>query len=293
MSASDDRTASKARDAAPAREWFINSASQRRWPPLRIGQLWVHRELIYFFAARDLRVRYKQAYLGFAWAGIQPVVGAVTFTVLFNRLADVQVDGPSYFAFALLGSSIWAYFSTSLQSGTASLLYNADLLTKVSFPRIVAPAATLLPGLIDLGIGAILALIVSLASGGSVSAPGILVGLPAGLVLLVISVAGPVFLLSAAVVKYRDVTTLVGFAVQLLLFLSPVAFPPELVPVGWRALLYVNPLAGALGLLRWSLVDTSAPTALQLLLSWTVAAIVLLGGLAHFRRREREFADII
>jgi ABC-type polysaccharide/polyol phosphate export permease len=293
MSASDERTASRSRDAAPVPEWVINSASQRRWPPLRLGQLWVHRELIYFFAVRDLRVRYKQAFLGLAWAGIQPVVGAVTFTVLFNRLADVQVDGPSYFAFALLGSSVWAYFSTTLQAGTASLLYNADLLTKVSFPRIVAPAATFLPGFIDLGIGATLAVIVSLASGGSLSAPSLLLGLPAGLLLLVVSVAGPVFLLSAAVVKYRDVTTLVGFAVQLLLFLSPVAFPPELVPEGWRTLLYVNPLSGALGLLRWALVDTTAPTAVQVLLSWTVAAVLLLVGLAHFRRREREFADII
>jgi lipopolysaccharide transport system permease protein len=293
MSASDERTASRSRDAAPLRDWVVNSASQRRWPPLRFGQLWVHRELIYFFAVRDLRVRYKQAFLGLAWAGIQPLVGAATFTVLFHRLADVEVDAPSYFAFALLGASVWGYFSTTLQAGTASLLYNADLLTKVAFPRIVAPAATFLPGLIDLGVGAILGLIVSLASGGSVSAPGILVGLPTGLSLLVISVAGPVFLLSAAVVKYRDVATLVGFAVQLLLFISPIAFPPELVPEEWRALLYVNPLSGALGLLRWALVDTELPTALQLLLSSTVAAIFLLGGLAHFRRREREFADII
>jgi ABC-type polysaccharide/polyol phosphate export permease len=293
MSASDEDVATSTRQVASAREWVVNAASQRRWPPLRIGQLWVHRELIYFFAVRDIRVRYKQAFLGVAWAGIQPLVGAVTFTVLFHRLADVDVDAPSYFAFALLGSSIWAYYSSTLQAGTASLLYNADLLTKVAFPRIIAPAATFVPGLIDLTVGTVLAVIVSLASGGSLSVPGILVGVPFGLLLLVITVAGPVFFLSAAVVKYRDVATLVGFAVQILLFISPIAFPPELVPEGWRILLYVNPLAGALGLLRWALVDTSAPTVGQLLLSWVVAVVLLLGGLLHFRRREREFADII
>ena len=294
MSASEDRVDASTPTSAPkVRDWIVNAAPQRRWPPLRIAQLWVHRELIYFFAARDVRVRYKQAFLGFAWAGIQPLVGALAFTVLFHQLADVEVDAPSYFAFALLGSSIWAYFSATLQSGTASLLYNADLLTKVAFPRIVAPAATFLPGLIDLAVGTVLAVIVSLASGGSLSAAELLVGLPLGLLLLVVAVAGPVFFLSAAVVKYRDVATLVGFAVSLLLFISPIAFPPELVPEGWRTVLYLNPLAGALGLLRWALVDTSAPTALQLLLSCVVATVVLFAGLVHFRRSEREFADII
>jgi ABC-type polysaccharide/polyol phosphate export permease len=294
MTASDDHAStSTVKETAPVLDWIVNAAPRSRWPALRLGQLWVHRELLYFFAVRDLKVRYKQAFLGVAWAVLQPLVGALTFTVLFHRLADVDIEGSSYFAFALLGSGVWTYYSSTLQSGTSSLLYNAELLTKVAFPRIVAPAATFLPGLIDLAIATFLALIVSLASGGSLSPAGILVGLPTGLVLLLLAVAGPVFFTSAAIVKYRDVGTLVGFAVQLLLFASPIAFPPELVPATWRILLYLNPLAGALGLLRWALVDTPLPTAPQLLLSWTVAIIGLLVGLLHFRRSEREFADII
>ena len=114
------------------------------------------------------------------------------------------------------------------------LLYNSELLTKVAFPRIVAPTATFVPGFIDLAVASILAFVVALAAGGGLDPVAIVVGLPAGLALLVLAVAGPVYLCSAAVVKYRDVSTLVGFAVQLLLFATPIAFPPDLVPSAWR-----------------------------------------------------------
>ena len=292
-SSQDHAPTGTVKDVAPPRPWVVNAATTRRWPSLGIGQLWTHRELVYFFALRDLKARYKQAFLGVAWAGIQPVIGALTFTILLNRLADVEIDGPSYFAFALLGSGVWAYFASTLQAGTNSLLYNAELLTKVAFPRIVAPTATFLPGFIDLAVAAVLAFVIALASGGGVTPLGLVLGLPADVVLLVLSVAGPVYLLSAAVVKYRDVSTLVGFGVQLLLFATPIAFPPDLVPAQWRTLLYVNPLSGAVGLLRWALVDTAIPTAAQLATSLAAAVVLLVFGLFHFRRREREFADII
>jgi ABC-type polysaccharide/polyol phosphate export permease len=293
VTTSQDHVAAEIVKDIAARPWIVNAATTSRWPSLGIGQMWTHRELVYFFALRDLKARYKQAFLGVAWAGIQPLIGALTFTILFNRLADVEIDGPSYFAFALLGSGVWAYFASTLQAGTNSLLYNAELLTKVAFPRIVAPAATFLPGLIDLAVAAVLAFVLALAAGGSLVPLGLILGLPSGLLLLVLAVAWPVFLLSAAVVKYRDVSALVGFGVQLLLFATPIAFPPELVPQGWRALLYLNPLTGAVGLLRWALVDTEVPTAGQLATSFTAALALLLVGLLHFRRREREFADII
>ncbi len=142
---------------------------------------------------RDLKARYKQAFLGVAWAGIQPLIGALTFTIVFNRLANVEIDGPSYFAFAMLGSGVWAYFASTLQAGTTSLLYNAELLTKVAFPRIVAPTATFLPGLIDLAVAAVLSFVVALAAGGGRATPsGSSLGLPSGLLLLCWSVAGPV-----------------------------------------------------------------------------------------------------
>lgn len=276
-----------------SRPWVVNASASGWWPGLRIGELWRHRELIGFFAVRDVKVRYKQALLGVAWAGVQPVVGAVVFFVVFHRLADVDVGARSYFAFAVLGTGVWTYFSVALQNGTASLLANADLLTKVSFPRLVIPAATLLPGMIELTVAMVIAVVAALAAGGGLSAVGLLVGVPAGLALLVLGAAGPVLWFSASVVRYRDVLALVGFGTQLLLFASPIAYPPEFVPEGWRTLLFVNPVAGAVGLLRWGLVGAPAPGAAHVALSVGVATALFVTGLVHFRRHERTVADVI
>src|SRR6478609_1404301 len=119
--------------------WVVNTAPAGRWPALELGQFWRQRELIWFFAMRDVKVKYKQAYLGVAWAALQPLVGALTFTILFHQLAEVDVGGRSYFAFALLGFGVWTYFSNTMLIGTSSLVNNAELLTKVAFPRVVAP----------------------------------------------------------------------------------------------------------------------------------------------------------
>lgn len=135
--------------------------------------------------------------------------------------------------------------------------------------------------------------VVAVAMGGGLTPLGLLLGVPGGVALLVIAVAGPVYLFSAAVVKYRDVGTVVGFGMQFMLFTVPIAFPPDLVPGGWRTLMYLNPVSGAVGLLRWALVSTSIPTGPQLMVSVASAVAMLVIGLVHFRRREREFADII
>jgi ABC-type polysaccharide/polyol phosphate export permease len=278
-------------DVLPA--WLDNAAPTRRRPALRLGEVWRYRELTAFFALRDFKVRYKQAFLGAAWAVVQPLVGAVAFTLLFNRLAGIDVGGRSYFAFSLVGFAIWTYFSSVVVAGSNSLLSNADLLTKVAFPRLVLPVSTLPPGLIDLAIGSALAVVVAIVAGDPVSPLGIVVGVPLGLALLVVTVAGLAFLFSASVVRYRDISVLLGFGLQVVLFASPVAYPPSLVPPGWRTVMYLNPLAGVLGLFRWGLVGMDAPSGPELLLSSGAALTALAVGLLHFRRNEREFADII
>src|SRR5215207_7783447 len=164
---------SEQKQVAGSRPWVINAVPSGRWPALQLGQFWTYGELIYFFAVRDLKVRYKQAFLGVAWAGIQPLVGALMFTILFERLAEVDLGEESYFAFALVGFGCWTYFSSTLQGGTGSLLYNAELLTKVFFPRVVPPTAALLPALIDFGAAMVLAGVVALATTGAPSALGL------------------------------------------------------------------------------------------------------------------------
>ncbi|MET0145897.1 MAG: ABC transporter permease [Ilumatobacteraceae bacterium] len=273
--------------------WRENGSRTGRWPALRLTEVWTFRELIGFFALRDFKVRYKQAFLGVAWAVVQPLVGAVAFTLLFHQLADIDIGDHSYFAFSLVGYAVWSYFSTVVVAGSNSLLYNADLLTKVAFPRLVLPIATLLPALVDLAIGSALGLVATIGAGERPSPVGLVIGLPVGLVLLVVTVAGTVFLFSASIVRYRDVSVLLGFGLQVVLFASPVAYPTSLVPDEWRTVMYLNPLAGSLGLLRWGLVGMDPPSAADLLLSTLTAVVILGAGLMYFRRNEQEFADII
>ena len=169
--------------------WVENAAPTGRRPKLQFGQLWTHRELIYFFALRDVKVRYKQAFLGAAWAGLQPLIGALAFTLLFNRLADVTIEGDSYFALRPRRLRRLDVLLSALGSGTNSLLYNAELLTKVSLPRIVLPFAALLPPLVDLVVGVLLAIVIAIVWGGGLSLVGLVVGLPIGVLLLVVATA--------------------------------------------------------------------------------------------------------
>jgi ABC-type polysaccharide/polyol phosphate export permease len=273
--------------------WVENAAPTGRWPSLRLDEIWRHRELIYFFALRDLKVRYKQAFLGVAWAGVQPLIGALAFTILFNRLTEVDLDGRSYYAFALVGFSVWTYFSSAVTHGSHGVLYNAELLTKVALRPIVPPVAAMLPGLIDLTVGLAIATGVALATGDGVGIGAVALGLPSGLALLIASALAPAWYLGASIVRYRDIAVVVVFGLQVLLFASPVAYPPELYPGAWHTAAYASPLTGALGLLRGALTGAPFPSGARLALS-TLAAVVLLGvGLFHFRRNEREFADII
>jgi ABC-type polysaccharide/polyol phosphate export permease len=280
-------------EAPDAQTWVENAAPSGRWPQLRLDQVWTHRELIYFFALRDVKVRYKQAFLGAAWAGLQPLIGALAFTVLFNGLADVTVETDSYFGFALVGFIAWTYFSSALSSGTNSLLWNAELLTKVSLPRIALPTAAMLPPLVDLTVGAAMALVITLVWGGGTSIVGLVVGVPLGLILLVVATAGPVLALSALIVKYRDVSVVVGFGLQVLVFISPVGYPPELVPGVWYTLQYLNPIAGCLALLRWGLAGTPGPDPWLIAISAGMALAGFVVGGYYFRANERQFVDII
>lgn len=272
--------------------WVENRAPSGR-RRLDLAEIWRYRELAFFFAARDVKVRYKQALLGAAWAVLQPLAGAVTFTILFNGLADIDVDGDSYFAFSLVGFVAWTYVSTAIGSGATSVVANSDLLTKVYFPPIVAPLSTLLPPAIDLAIGAVLAVAVAVVVGGGLSLVGVVVGLPLGAALLVAAAAGPVLFFSALTVRYRDARVLAGFGLQILLFASPVAYPAEIVPDRWQLLYHVNPIAGALGCLRSALIGDPLPDATHLLASVAVAVAITTAGLVRFRSSEPTFADII
>ena len=269
---------------------WVENRSTHGARALHLRQLWAYRELIGFLAIRDLKVRYKQALFGIGWTVLQPLAGAVAFTLLFRQLADVPSDGIPYPAFAFCGFAVWSYVSSSVTTARASLITNVPLITKVYFPRLCLPLASVLPSLVDLA-GALVFLAAMMA--WYRIRPGIAV------------LAAPVFLLEAVVVafgtstffatlsvQYRDVQQVFALLVQLWLFASPVAYPSSLVHGAWRWVYALNPMAGVLEGTRWALLN-GPPPGKTALASAASAGLILVVGLLAFQRAERRFADVI
>lgn len=272
-----------------ATRWVENRPSSGA-RALDLGELWAYRELVGFLALRDLKARYKQAAFGVGWAVLQPVVTAAVFTVVFHQLADVPSDGVPYVVFALLGSTVWSYFSTSLNRATSSLVGNASLITKVYFPRIAATLAALLPGLVDLAIGLLLVALVMAVTGVT---PGpALLALPLCVAGLLVVALGAGLVLATLNVTYRDVGSVFGLLTQAWLFASPVAYPSDLVDGWWRWLYAANPMAGVLDAFRWALLGTARPGA-ELLVSAAAGLALGTAGVRYFQGAERRFADVI
>jgi ABC-type polysaccharide/polyol phosphate export permease len=256
----------------------------------QVRELWRYRELVGFLALRDLQVRYKQASFGVLWAVLQPLAGALALTVVFRRLGRVSSDGLPYLVFAFLGFSVWTYFSSSVAAANQSLVANSALITKVYFPRLAAPLASVLPGLVDLGVALVITAVLMVYEG---IAPGLaLLALPALALVVVLLALGVGLLLATLNVKYRDAHFAAGLLIQLWFFLTPVAYSSRLVPSGWRIAYHINPMAGVVDGFRWSLLSAPFPGT-SAWASLGVTALLVAGGLAYFLRSERRFADVI
>lgn len=255
-----------------------------------MASVWRSRELVGFFALRDLRLRYRQAVLGVIWVLFLPVATVALFTLVFDRLAGISSEGVPYPLFALVGMVTWTYFSKVVGTAAGVLVNNSELVTKVYFPRMAAPIAVLLPPAVDLF--ASMALV-----GGAMWYYGVSPGLeilavPLWLGLLIAASLGISLWLCALNVRYRDVQLAVAPVLQLWLFASPVAYPASLLE-GWQATLYaVNPMVGVIGLGRWVLVDAPWP-GWSLTVSAASAIVVLATGALYFDRAQRSFADVI
>lgn len=272
-----------------AREWIENRPS-RGFRRLDLHELWEYRELAGFLALRDLKARYKQAAFGFGWALAQPLAGVVVFTVVFQRLADMPSDDIPYPLFSYVGLSVWAYFAGAASKATGSLVNDATLVSKIYFPRILAPAAAVLPGLVDMMLA--LTLLAVLMPVFGVAPTWAILTTPLWVVPLVAAALGTGLWLGALNVSYRDVGQAIGLLVQLWLFASPVAYPSSEVPEQWRTLYFLNPMTGVIEGFRWALIGGPWPGT-RLLVSLAVIAAVLTGGLLYFLRLERRFADVI
>lgn len=262
----------------------------RGWVALRVKELWEYRELLYFLVWRDIKVRYKQTALGAAWAILQPVLTMLVFTVFFGRLAKVPSDGIPYPVFVYAALLPWQLFAFALTESANSLVGNQNLIKKVYFPRLVVPLASVLAGLVDFGI-AFLVLLALMLYYGIVPAFAIAV-LPLFLLLAVATALSVGLWLSALNVQFRDVRYTIPFLTQFWMFATPVAYPSSLVPERWRAWYGLNPMAGVVEGFRWALLGKSGSPGPLLWVSGLVVVLLLIGGLAYFRRMESTFADV-
>jgi lipopolysaccharide transport system permease protein len=276
--------------SAAARLPTVRIRPSTGWVPLRLHDLWEYRELLYFLTWRDVKVRYKQTVLGAAWAIIQPVGTMLVFSLFFGQLVKVPSDGVPYPIFSYAALLPWQYFQQALTQASNSLVGSSNLVSKVYFPRLVVPLASVLAGVVDFAIAFTLLFFMMAYYG--IAPTSAVVLLPVFFLLAMVTALGVGLWLSALNVAYRDVRYVVPFLVQFWLFATPVAYSSKLLDEPWRTVYGLNPMVGVVEGFRWALLGT-APPGPMLVVSAVVAAVMLVTGAAYFKRVERTFADLI
>ena len=267
------------------------------WVPVRLSDLWQYRDLLYFLIWRDVKVRYKQTVLGAAWAILQPTMTMVVFTIFFGGLAGISSDGLPYPIFSFAALLPWTFFAQGLAQSSNSLVGSQNLITKVYFPRLIIPLATVLAGVVDFAL-AFVVLLVMMGFYGIW--PGIaVIWLPLLLALAFATALGVGLWMSALNVEYRDVRYVVPFMVQIWLFVTPVIYPASAVTArieslgvpGW--VYGLNPMTGVVEGFRWALLGVDSRPGPLILASAVVTVLLVVSGAIYFRRMEQTFADVV
>jgi lipopolysaccharide transport system permease protein len=261
---------------------------------LNLHDLWIYRELVFFMIWRDIKVRYKQTLLGAAWAIIQPVLTMLVFNFIFNGgITKVETDSNvPYPIFSYTALLPWGLFVTALNQASRSLTSNHNMITKVYFPRLVLPIASVLAGLVDFAIAFVI-LIGLMFYYQITPAWNVLWALPLFLLLAIVTALGVALWLSAINVKYRDVNYALPFLTQFWLFITPVAYSASVISEKWQLVYSLNPMAGVVNGFRWALLGAGNGPDVALWISVTISLLVLVSGLFYFRNMERTFADTI
>jgi lipopolysaccharide transport system permease protein len=259
---------------------------------LNLRDLWVYRELVFFMIWRDIKVRYKQTLLGALWAVIQPVMTMLVFTFIFGSVAKVPTDGIPYPIFSYTALLPWGLFVTALNQASRSLTSNHNMITKVYFPRLVLPLASVLAGLVDFAIAFVIMLGMMWYFKVTPTL-SVLWTLPLFLLLALITALGVALWLSAINVKYRDVNYALPFLTQFWLFITPVAYSANVISEKWQLVYSLNPMAGVVNGFRWALLGAGNGPDAALWVSVGISVLVLVSGLFYFRNMERTFADTI
>lgn len=258
---------------------------------LDLPGIWQYRELLGFLIWRDIKVRYKQTLIGAAWVLLQPLLTMVILTIVFGRFAGMPSDGLPYPLFAFAALLPWTYVAQSVTWGGSSLVRNAKLISKVYFPRLIIPVASVATPLVDLGLS--FAALVGLMAWYGVAPTWRVLAIPAFLLLAVLTAMAASLCLSALNVRYRDVGYAIPFLIQMWMYASPVAYPVNLVPDRWRLLYGLNPIAGVIQGFRWALLGGDTPDIRVIGVSAGMVVVWLVIGVIFFRYMERTFADIV
>jgi lipopolysaccharide transport system permease protein len=275
-------------DAASRR--VVRLQRTRGWVSLRLDEVWRYRELLWFLALRDIKVRYKQTMLGASWAVLQPLLTALIFTLVFGRLARIPTGEVPYPVFALAGLVPWSFFATAVGNTALSLLNNTSLISKVYFPRLCVPIAAVLAGVVDLLVASGVLVGAMFAFGVPPTPRALLV--PVFMVLAAAAALALGLWLAAAAARFRDIRHVVPFLTQLWLFATPVAYPSSMIPERWHLVYGLNPMVGVVEGFRWSLVGSPVQL-LPVAVSGLSTVLLLTGGAFFFRRQERSFADVL
>jgi lipopolysaccharide transport system permease protein len=257
---------------------------------LDLGELWYYRELLYFLTLRDIKVRYKQTLMGVAWVIIQPLTTALLFTLVFGRFVRLETGALPYPLFALSGLLLWLFFANAVTNSTNSLVNNANLITKVYFPRMFIPAASVGAGLIDLAVAFLLLIVLCFYY--QVPLTFNLLLLPLFVFLMALLALGIGLLSAAVTVKYRDLRHALPFIIQLWMFASPVIYPTSIVPARWQWLITFNPIAGIIEGFRACLTGSSFDW-LHVSIAAVITATLLVCSAYIFRHFEQTFADVV
>lgn len=262
------------------------------WVNLKLRELWEYRELLYFLTWRDIKVRYKQTVLGAAWAILQPFMTMIVFSLFFGGLAQIPSDGLPYPVWNYAALVPWTFFANGMSMSSNSLVGSANLIKKVYFPRLAIPVSTVLAGTVDFVLAFIVLLLMMLFFG--IVPTGNIIFLPYFVVLTFITSLGVGLWLSAMNVQFRDVRYTIPFLTQLLMFLTPIAYPSSMIENDILRTIYgLNPMAGVVEGFRWALLGTETAPNLVLIASTAASIVLLVSGAFYFRRMEKTFADVV
>jgi lipopolysaccharide transport system permease protein len=269
----------------------LRIAPSKGWVPLKLRELWEYRELLYFLVWRDVKVRYKQTALGASWAIIQPFMTMVVFSIFFGHLAKVPSDGIPYPIFSFAALVPWTFFASGLTQSSNSLVGSGSLISKVYFPRLIIPLASVFSGIVDFAI-AFLVMLAMMLYYGLIPTLNV-IWLPLFLLLALVTSLGVGLWLSALNVEYRDVRYVVPFITQFWMLATPIAYPSSLLHEPWRTIYGLNPMVGVVEGFRWALLRTNSAPGPLIAVSSAAAVLILITGAFYFRRMEKTFADIV